>query len=52
MAMEFSLYLLAELVLGRTLGTGAGSAGAEGQGQAAVSGYQSRQSPSGWEQLR
>src|SRR6266700_568457 len=51
-AVEFSLYSLAALVSGRTVGTVAGGAGAEGQRQAAVSGCQSRQGTSGWEQPR
>ena len=49
-ALEFSLYPLAALVSGRTVGTVAGSAGTEGRRQAAVSGCQPRQGASGCQQ--
>ena len=51
-ALEFCLYSLAALVSGRTVGAVAGGAGAEGQGQTAVSGCQPRQGASGCEQPR
>lgn len=51
-ALEFSVYPLAALVSGRTAGTVAGSAGAAGQRQDAISGCQPRQGASGCEQSR
>ncbi len=51
-AVEFSIYPMAALVSGWTVGRVAGGAGAEGPRQVAISGYQPRQSASGCEQPR
>ena len=51
-SLEFSLYPLAALVSGRTVGTVTGGAGTESRRQAAVFGCQPRQGASGWEQPR